>query len=509
MPAGPDCGADSCGLTGPAPFDRAFRDRRYTADCRARGLRSRNAHDVVGLSSYPHASRAALVASRSRLRRQTEAGRHGRRPPPTVAVVDVAPETVPVSSEWIATLDGFVNAQIRPQVSGYLVRRHYREGAMVRKGQVLFEIDPRPFEAVLAQAQAQLAEAQAQLGRTERDVQRDTPLAKERAIAQSQLDNDIQANLAAQAAVKSARRAVETAQLNVGFTKVRSLIDGVAAIATAQIGDLVGPTTLLTTVSQVDPIRAYFSLSEQEYLEVADQINEPVPGKSLWKGGKGLRLTLADGSEYPSRARFSPPIVRSIRRPARFASAPRSQTRAHPAAGPVRPGQRRHAGRHGRPAGAAARGHRAAGQRAAARRGADGKVSVRTVTLGNRVGSRWIVTNGLGAGARRRGLAAAARRTDGEDAALHRRAPGASAPTAGGARAQSGLTWPPSSSAGPIVAIVIADRHRARGPRLDARPAGRAVPRHRAAADHRHRPPTPAPTPSPSSSRWPRRSSSR
>src|SRR6188472_506893 len=112
-------------------------------------------------------------------------------PPPTVSVIALKPETVPVSNEWVATLDGFVNAQIRPQVSGYLVRRDYREGAMVRKGQILFEIDPRPFEATLAQIKAQLGQAQAELGRTERDVQRDTPLATARAIPQSQLDNDV------------------------------------------------------------------------------------------------------------------------------------------------------------------------------------------------------------------------------------------------------------------------------------------------------------------------------
>src|SRR5262245_33092723 len=165
--------------------------------------------------------------------------------PPEVSVITVSPETVSLSSEWIGTLDGYVNAQIRPQVSGYLLRRNHQEGAMVRQGQVLFEIDPRPFEAVLSQAQARLAEAEAQLGKTERDLERDRPLAAERAIAQSQLDNDVQANLAAQAALKSATAAVETAQLNLGFTKVTSLITGIAAIATAQIGDLFGVIPLL------------------------------------------------------------------------------------------------------------------------------------------------------------------------------------------------------------------------------------------------------------------------
>src|SRR5262249_34072803 len=133
--------------------------------------------------------------------------------------------------------------------------------------------------------------------------QRDKPLAEQRAIAQSQLDNDIQANLAAQAAVKSASAAVDAAALNLSFTNVTSLTGGIAAIATAQIGDLVGPTTLLTTVSQVDPIKAYFSLSEQEYLAVADRINSRGGTGNIW-GTSGLTLLLADGSRYPIAGSF-------------------------------------------------------------------------------------------------------------------------------------------------------------------------------------------------------------
>jgi len=175
-----------------------------------------------------------------------------------VAVVEVQPEHVALSEEWVATLDGNVNAQIRPQVSGYLIRRNYQEGATVRQGQILFEIDSRSFAAALAQARAHRAEAQAQLGKAQRDLARDQPLAEQRAIPQRQLDDDQQAVLTSQAAVESADAEVETAELNIGFTKVTSLIDGVAAIATAQIGDLVTPATLLTTVSQIDPIKAYF-----------------------------------------------------------------------------------------------------------------------------------------------------------------------------------------------------------------------------------------------------------
>src|SRR6202050_150501 len=194
-------------------------------------------------------------------------------PSPEVEVATVLQKDVPIVSEWVATLDGYVNAQIQPQVTGYITRQTYKEGSFVRRGKVLFQIDPRPFQALLDQADAQLAQAQAQVGKTEMDVARDTPLAKEHTIAQSQLDNDIQANRAAKAVVKAAQAQVEQAQLNLEFTEVKSLVDGVAGIAQVQIGNLVNPTTVLTTVSQVNPIKAYFSISEQEYIHFADRIN--------------------------------------------------------------------------------------------------------------------------------------------------------------------------------------------------------------------------------------------
>jgi multidrug efflux pump subunit AcrA (membrane-fusion protein) len=146
-------------------------------------------------------------------------------PIPEVEVASVIQKDVPIYSEWVATLDGYVNAQIQPQVSGYVIRQNYKEGSFVRKGQILFQIDPHPFQALLDQADAQVAQAEAQLGKTQMDVDRDTPLAKERAIAQSQLDNDIQANRAAQAAVKAAKAQVEQAKLNLEFTDVKSLVD--------------------------------------------------------------------------------------------------------------------------------------------------------------------------------------------------------------------------------------------------------------------------------------------
>jgi RND family efflux transporter MFP subunit len=221
-------------------------------------------------------------------------------PPVEVEVVSVVQQDVPIYGEWVATLDGYVNAQIQPQVSGYLVKQSYKEGSFVRTGQVLFEIDPRPFQAVLDQAKAQLAQAEAQLGKTQLDVDRDTPLAKERAIAQSQLDNDIQANLAAKASVKAAEAQVEQAQLNLDFTHVTSLVDGIAGIAQVQIGNLVSPTAALTSVSQVNPIKAYFPISEQEYMHYAARINahnqQAVPSDA-----PPFDLILADGTVYPQK----------------------------------------------------------------------------------------------------------------------------------------------------------------------------------------------------------------
>ena len=226
-------------------------------------------------------------------------------PPLEVEVATVLEQNVAVSGEWIATLEGYVNAQIRSQVSGYLVTRTYREGALVRKGDVLFEIDPRPFNAALAQARAQITQAEAQLAKSARDVERDTPLADQQVIAQSQLDAETQAYRAAQANVQSLKAGAEAAALNVEFTKVTSLIDGIAAIATAQIGDLVGPATLLTTVSQVSPIKAYFSVSESEYLEMARSINAPHSNvEQPWDARAGLSLTLSDGRRFEHQGRF-------------------------------------------------------------------------------------------------------------------------------------------------------------------------------------------------------------
>ena len=222
-------------------------------------------------------------------------------PPPAmpVSVVKADQKDVPVSGEWVGTLDGYVNAQIQPQANGYLVKQNYREGSPVEKGQVLFEIDPRPFEAALHQAEGQLGQAKAQLGLANINANRDTPLAEAHAIARSQLDNELQQKAQAEAAVETAQAAVDTAKLNLGFTQVRSLISGVAGQATTQVGNLVSTQSVLTSVSQLNPIKVYFSISDSEYLALVERARKG--GGSLLQGSSKipLNLTLANGEAYP------------------------------------------------------------------------------------------------------------------------------------------------------------------------------------------------------------------
>lgn len=240
-------------------------------------------------------------------------GKGGPMGPMPVTAVRVEASDVPLMNEWVGTLDGYVNAQIQPQVSGYLIRQTYREGSQVAKGQVLFEIDPRPFQAALEQAQGQVGQAQGQLGQAQAQLQlaqinvnRDTPLAQQHAIAQSQLDNEKQQAAQAQAQVRSAQAAiaaaqanVATAKLNLGFTEVRSLISGVAGQATTQVGNLVGPQSVLTAVSQLNPIKVYFSISDGEYLALVQRAQKG--GGDLLRGSANLplTLTLSNGEVYP------------------------------------------------------------------------------------------------------------------------------------------------------------------------------------------------------------------
>lgn len=225
--------------------------------------------------------------------------------PPVVEVVRVEQRDVPIYRDWVATLDGYVNAQIRSSVDGYLVAQPVHEGSLVRKNDVLFEIDPRPFRAALDQANGALAEQIANAARAAQDVARDRPLAEARAIPRSQLETDIQLQHAADAAVQAARATVHQAELNLGFTHVRSLIDGIVGVSEVQIGNLVSPASVLTTVSQIEPIKAWFAISEQEYLDVADRLH----GATVTPDGGGqpnvsFELTLANGSEYPHSGEF-------------------------------------------------------------------------------------------------------------------------------------------------------------------------------------------------------------
>jgi len=306
-------------------------------------------------------------------------------------------------------MDGYVNAQIQSHVAGYLVRQNYREGSVVRKGDLLFEIDPRPFQAILDQNQAQLAQnqaqviqAQSQLAKATQDVNRDAPLAEAKAIAQSDLDNDLQAKAgaeaavgAAEAAVKAAKAAVEQAQLNLSFTKITSMVDGVAGIAQAQIGDLVATTTVLTSVSQVDPIKVYFPISEQDYLRAQKIQGAGTGSQSLPLEGVPLTLLLADGSVYPRSGKvlWTDRQMDSSTGTIRVAA-------AFPNSGNIlRPGE------YGRIRAVTEVRHNALlvpqsavtelqGSFQVAVVGSDNKVKIQPVQVGSQVGSDWIITQG-------------------------------------------------------------------------------------------------------------------
>ncbi len=357
--------------------------------------------------------------------------------PPDVEVAVAEQRDVPIYHEWIGTLDGMVNAAIKAEVSGYLLSQNYTEGSFVRKGQLLFEIDPRPFDAALsqamgqlaqakgqlAQAKAQLVQAQAQLAqsvanqkRSQLDVDKYTPLAKQHAITQQDLDNAVQNNKAAEAqteaskagvetaraqieasnaAVEAAQAAVEAAKVNTGFTHLVSPIDGIAGRAQVQVGNLVNPSSgPITTVSTLDPIKAIFTVGEQEYLSLTSG-----GGNDLTK--LQLELILADGSTYPQKGKFF------------FADRQVNQN-----TGSIQltglfpnPGNRLRPGQYGKVRAAVGTSQSAllipqravtelqGGYQVAVVDSAN-KVGIRTVKLGDRIGSMWIVAEGLKAGER-------------------------------------------------------------------------------------------------------------
>jgi membrane fusion protein (multidrug efflux system) len=332
-----------------------------------------------------------------------------------VEVVSVVQKDVPIFGEWIGTLDGFTNADVKAQVTGYLLRQGYQEGAFVKKGQLLFEIDPRPFQAALDQAQAQLMQTQAQLANAEAtqmqaqlNVNKYTPLAQQQAASQQDLDNAVQTNVAAKAtvlnskaAIQAAEAAVKTAQINLDFTRLIAPIDGIAGQAQLQVGALVNTSSsAITTVSTVDPIKVYFTVSESEYLDwnrrFPTETTRQAAGKSL-----RLELILADGSTYPRDGTFY------------FADRQVNQS-----TGAIRiaglfpnPGNILRPGGYGRVRTAVrvqkdallvpqrAVSELQGGYQVAVVDG-ENKVTIRTVKVGDRVGGQWIIADGLKPGDR-------------------------------------------------------------------------------------------------------------
>jgi membrane fusion protein, multidrug efflux system len=314
--------------------------------------------------------------------------------PPAVEVVSVAQRDVPIYMEWIGSLDGNVNAVIRPQVTGYLVKQNYREGDLVKQGQPLFEIDPRTFEAAVEEAKGLRAQQVARFETTKANLDRIKPLAAVNAVSQKDLDDATGAHLSAKAQLEAAEASLKTAKLNLGFTKITSPVTGIAGIAKAQIGDLLSPSmpTELTTVSVVDPIKAYFNISEREYLKIANA--------AIAAGSKPervpLELFLVDGSLYPH-----PGNVAVLNRQVDATTGTFKVAALFPNPDNLlRPGQ------YGkiRATMSVQKGALLVPQRAVTEMqgkylmavvGADNKVDIRPVTVGERIGTEWIISKGL------------------------------------------------------------------------------------------------------------------
>jgi membrane fusion protein (multidrug efflux system) len=321
-------------------------------------------------------------------------------PPPEVLVSPVVQTDVPVYTEWVGTTVGFVNAQVMPRVQGYLLKQDFQDGANVKSGQLLFEIDDRPYKASLDQALGDLAQQRATLRSHQLDVAKYQPLAAKGAVSRQNLDNAVEAARASEAQVQAAEAAVENARLNLGWTKVYSPIDGVAGIAPVQVGDLVTPSTVLTTISQLDPMKVTFPISERAYLRFADKIKEHQE-KGRAADEPDLRLILADGRTYPLVGHFYAvnrqvdqqtgtilaqalfPNPDDILRPGLYAKvrAPTVTLKAAVVV-PERAVQE------------------IQGVRQVAVVGPDGKVAIRNVKVGDQADGLWVVDEGLKAGER-------------------------------------------------------------------------------------------------------------
>lgn len=326
-------------------------------------------------------------------------------PPRTqeVEVVQVIQKDVPIIHEWVATADGLVNATIRAQVNGYLIRQVYKEGDFVKKGQLLFEIDPRQFKAALDQAKGELARQQAQHANAKANLDRVKPLVAQNALSRKDLDDAIGVEQSTLAAVIAARAAVENAQISLGFTRVTSLIDGIAGLAKAQVGDLVGPAVQggeLTTVSTINPIKVYYTITEQAYIDFMRRFSSEATGLNAARL-LDIELFLADESHYPYHGTFYA-IDRQVnvrtgtlRVEALFLN-PRNL---------LRPGQFGRVQVHlGTRKGALLIPQRAVtelqGGYQVAVVGADNRVDIRPVKAGERLGSLWVIDEGLKPGER-------------------------------------------------------------------------------------------------------------
>jgi membrane fusion protein (multidrug efflux system) len=223
--------------------------------------------------------------------------------PPEVLVAEVTQQNVPIVNEWVAQLNGPVNAEITPKVQGYLLKQEYQNGYFVKKGQLLFELDPRQYQAAVEQAKAQVAVAQAKYAEATTNVDRDTPLAAQNAIPQKQLDTDLANQAATKAEVLAQQASLQNAELNLAWTKVYSPIDGIAGVSNAQVGDLVGTATKMATVSQVNPIWAYFNVSEGLFLGFASQVTGIITGKvsSATLKNMPVEFVQANNEDYPRK----------------------------------------------------------------------------------------------------------------------------------------------------------------------------------------------------------------
>jgi len=321
-------------------------------------------------------------------------------PPPEVEVAEVIQKDVPVYSEWVASMDGMVNATILAQVQGYLIRQNYKEGDLVKKGAMLFEIDPRPFQAAVDEARAVMAKHQAVLQTAQANLKRILPLAAANAVSQRDKDNAIGSVQSSEAQVLEAQAQVRKAELDLGFTKISSPIDGIAGAAKAQMGDLVGTPQAreLTTVSTVNPIKVYVPISEREYLqsvEKSKQEQKPDAEKTTFE------LILADGSTWPQKGTFSfadrqvDPQTGTIKVAILFPNTDNT----------LRPGQyAKVRALMGTAKGALLVPQRAVGELQGSYQvavvAADNTVLIRGVTVGERIGNLWVIREGLKAGDR-------------------------------------------------------------------------------------------------------------